>query len=141
MRRREAGKKKPQRRKLLLRQGSAIEPGCVFPTRLAGKAFDIGLCKLLFAPFICSSVSTCWDPVAGLVSLTLGLALYLAAEATLEFILAYRLRPLPGSGWLFFDGIYHPCSRHDDLRTWPESTAWAIGILVGISMVFRGISC
>jgi len=122
----------------VLRQGSAIEPGCVFPTRLAGKAFDIGLCKLLFAPFICSSVSTCWDPVAGLVSLTLGLAFYLAAEATLEFILAYRLRPLPGSGWLFFDGIITLVLAMMIWRTRPESTAWAIGILVGISMLFRG---
>jgi len=98
------------------------------------------LYKLLFAPFICSSVSTCWDPVVGLVSLTLGLALYLAAEATLEFILAYRLRPLPGSGWLFFDGIITLVLAIMIWRTWPASTAWAIGILVGISMLFSGIS-
>jgi uncharacterized membrane protein HdeD (DUF308 family) len=25
-------------------------------------------------------------------------------------------------------------------RTWPSSTVWAIGILVGISMLFSGIS-
>jgi hypothetical protein len=99
----------------VLRQGSAIEPGCVFPTRLAGKAFDIGLCKLLFcALYLLVGFYLLWNPVAGLVSLTLGLALYLAAEATLEFILAYRLRPLPGFRLAVFRRDYHPCSRHDD---------------------------
>src|ERR1700756_2630270 len=41
------------------------------------------------------------NPVVGLVALTLGLAIYLLAEAILEFVLAVRLRPMPGSGWLF----------------------------------------
>jgi len=68
------------------------------------------------------------------------LALYLAAKATLEFILAYRLRPLPGSGWLFFDGMITLVLAIMIWRTWPASTAWAIGILVGISMLFSGIS-
>jgi len=81
-----------------------------------------------------------WNPVAGLVSLTLALALYLAMEALLEFILAYRLRPLPGSGWLFFDGIITLVLAIMIWRTWPASTIWAIGILVGISMLFSGIS-
>jgi uncharacterized membrane protein HdeD (DUF308 family) len=81
-----------------------------------------------------------WNPVAGLVSLTLALALYLAMEAILEFILAYRLRPLPGSGWLFFDGIITLVLAIMIWRTWPASTTWAIGILVGISMLFSGIS-
>jgi uncharacterized membrane protein HdeD (DUF308 family) len=81
-----------------------------------------------------------WNPVLGLASLTFGLALYLAAEAVLEFILAYHLRPLPGSGWLFFDGIVTLVLAVMIWRTWPASTVWAIGILVGISMLFSGIS-
>ena len=78
--------------------------------------------------------------MTGLVSLTLGLALYLVAEAILEFILAYRLRPVPGSGWLFFDGIVTLVLAIMIWRNWPASTAWAIGMLVGISMLFSGIS-
>jgi uncharacterized membrane protein HdeD (DUF308 family) len=81
-----------------------------------------------------------WNPVAGLVSLTLGLALYLVAEAILEFILGFRLRPLPGSGWLFFDGVVTLILAVMIWRTWPASTVWAIGTLVGISMLFSGIS-
>ncbi len=43
--------------------------------------------------------------VAGLESLTLALAFYLVLEGVLEFVLSFQLRPLPGSGWLLFDGI------------------------------------
>jgi uncharacterized membrane protein HdeD (DUF308 family) len=42
------------------------------------------------------------NPLAVLVSLTLGLALYLFAEGILEFILGFRLRGMTGSGWFFF---------------------------------------
>jgi uncharacterized membrane protein HdeD (DUF308 family) len=43
--------------------------------------------------------------VAGLASLTLALAFYLVIEGVLEFARSFQLRPLPGSGWLLFDGV------------------------------------
>lgn len=81
-----------------------------------------------------------FNPVAGLASLTLALAIYLFAEAVLEFILSFRLRPMPGSGWLLFDGIITLILAIMIWRTWPSSAEWAIGILVGVSMLFSGIS-
>jgi len=80
------------------------------------------------------------NPVAGLVSLTLGLAIYLFAKGILEFILALRLRPLPGSGWLFIDGIITIILGVMIWKAWPSSTAWAVGILVGVSMLFSGVA-
>ncbi len=79
-------------------------------------------------------------PVAGLASLTLALAIYLFAEGVLELILSVRLRPLAGSGWLLFDGIITLILAVMIWRTWPSSTEWVIGTLVGISMLFSGIS-
>jgi uncharacterized membrane protein HdeD (DUF308 family) len=79
-------------------------------------------------------------PVAGLASLTLALAIYLFAEGVLELILSFRLRPTPGSGWLLFDGIITLILAVMIWRTWPSSTEWVIGTLVGISMLFSGIS-
>ena len=79
-------------------------------------------------------------PVAGLASLTLALAIYLFAEGVLELILSFRLRPMPGSGWLLFDGIITLILAVMIWRTWPSSTEWVIGTLVGISMLFSGIS-
>ena len=79
-------------------------------------------------------------PVAGLASLTLALAIYLFAEGIMEFILSFALRPMPGSGWLLFDGIITLILGVMIWRTWPSSTEWVIGTLVGISMLFSGVS-
>jgi uncharacterized membrane protein HdeD (DUF308 family) len=79
-------------------------------------------------------------PVAGLASLTIALAIYLFLEAMLEFALGFILRPLPGTGWLLFDGIVTLILAVMIWRTWPSSTEWVIGTLVGISMLFSGIS-
>jgi uncharacterized membrane protein HdeD (DUF308 family) len=79
-------------------------------------------------------------PVVGLVSLTIALAIYLFAEAILEFALGFILRPLPGSSWLLFDGVVTLILAVMIWRTWPSSTEWVIGTLVGISMLFSGTS-
>jgi uncharacterized membrane protein HdeD (DUF308 family) len=79
-------------------------------------------------------------PVAGLESLTLVLAIYLVMEGVLEFILAYQLRPAPGSGWLLFDGIVTLMLAAMIGSAWPISSVWAIGTLVGVSMFFSGIT-
>ncbi|SRR6266446_2197804 len=77
---------------------------------------------------------------AGLASLTLALAMYLLAEGVLELILSFRLWPMMGSGWLLFDGIITFILAVMIWKAWPSSTAWAIGILSGISMLFSGIA-
>ena len=77
-------------------------------------------------------------PVAGLASLTLALAIYLVFEGILEFILAFQLRPAPGSGWLVFDGIVTLVGAAMIGSAWPFSSVWAVGMLVGLSMFFSG---
>lgn len=77
-------------------------------------------------------------PVAGLVTLTLALAIYLFAEGVLELILSFQLRPRHGRGWLLLDGIVTLILAVLIWRTWPASTEWVIGTLVGISMIFSG---
>jgi uncharacterized membrane protein HdeD (DUF308 family) len=79
-------------------------------------------------------------PIAGLESLTLALAFYLVAEALLEFLLSLQLRPLPGSGWLLFDGIVTLVLAATIGGAWPISSAWAIGTVVGVSMFFSGVT-
>ena len=77
-------------------------------------------------------------PIAGLVTLTLALAIYLFAEGLLELILSFQVRPHQGWGWLLFDGIVTLVLAIMIWRTWPASTEWVIGTLVGISMIFSG---
>lgn len=78
------------------------------------------------------------QPLAGLLTLTLALAIYLFIEGVLEFIFSFQLRPRQGWGWLLFDGIITVILGLMIWRTWPASTEWAIGTLVGISMIFSG---
>jgi uncharacterized membrane protein HdeD (DUF308 family) len=79
-------------------------------------------------------------PVAGLQSLTLALAMYLVIEGVLEFVLSFQLRPLPGTGWLLFDGIVTLLLAVMIASAWPVSAGWAVGTLVGLSMLFSGVT-
>lgn len=85
-------------------------------------------------------VYTLTHPLSGLASLTLLLAIYLFVEGVLEFILSFRLRPMLGSNWLLFDGIVTLILAVMIWRSLPSSSEWAIGTLVGVSMLFSGIA-
>jgi uncharacterized membrane protein HdeD (DUF308 family) len=80
------------------------------------------------------------NPIAGLVSLTLALAIYLIFEGVLELTLSYQLRTMQGAGWLLFDGIITLVLAALIGSRWPSNSAWAIGVLLGISMLFSGIA-
>lgn len=77
-------------------------------------------------------------PLAGLASLTLAIAAYLAVKGVLEGVIAFEARPLPGSGWLLFDGILTVALAAVVASGWPASSAWAVGLLVGIAMISSG---
>ena len=80
-------------------------------------------------------------PVVALVSLTLALAIYLVIEGVLEIVLAVQHRSASTAwGWLLFDGIVTLLLAALIWSTWPASTPWVVGTLVGISMLFSGIS-
>jgi uncharacterized membrane protein HdeD (DUF308 family) len=104
-------------------------------TRTAGAAVWEVLLGLVYA---LTGIYLLAQPAAGLAALTLALAIYLFMEAVLEFALFSFLRRLPGAGWLLFDGVVTLILAVLIWRTWPSSTEWVIGTLVGISMLFSG---
>lgn len=93
---------------------------------------------LLGVLYVFVGAYTVAHPAAGLAALTLVLAAYLFIEGVLEFILSFQLRPMPGANWLLFDGIVTLILAILIWRSWPSSTEWVIGTLVGISMLFSG---
>ena len=121
---------------LLLLSG-ATHLAFAWHTRTVGTAVWEVLLGLLYAVI---GIYLLAQPVAGLAALTLALSFYLLLEAVLEFAAWNVLRRLPGSGWLLFDGLITLILAVMIWRTWPSSTEWVIGTLVGVSMLFSGTS-
>jgi uncharacterized membrane protein HdeD (DUF308 family) len=80
------------------------------------------------------------NPVAGLESLTLAIAIYLFVEAIFEFALAFQFRYANGAGWLLARGIIVLALAVMIGGTWPSSAAWVVGTLVGVNMLFSGLA-
>jgi uncharacterized membrane protein HdeD (DUF308 family) len=78
-------------------------------------------------------------PVTGALSLTLLLVIWFAGIGGLELYGAYRLRGVPGAGWLLFNGLVSVVLAVLIAADLPSSAAWAIGLLVGINLVFWGM--
>jgi uncharacterized membrane protein HdeD (DUF308 family) len=79
-------------------------------------------------------------PLLGVLSLTLLLAVFLLVEGILEITLYFRIRRVRHAGWVLFDGIVTLILGIFIWAQWPSSSVWVIGTLVGISLIFSGIS-
>ncbi len=55
-------------------------------------------------------------PIASIATLALLIAWFLAASGVSSVLLAFRLRPRPGWGWVLFDGVAVDRDRHHDCR-------------------------
>jgi uncharacterized membrane protein HdeD (DUF308 family) len=77
-------------------------------------------------------------PARGLATLTLVLAYYLLIEGVMEIILFFQHRSMPGASWFLMDGIITLILGGLVWKTWPSSTEWVIGTLVGLSILFSG---
>jgi len=79
-------------------------------------------------------------PVSGVVALTLVLGIYIALEGVFELALFSLVRKRPGSIWFLVDGLASLLLAVLIFFHWPSSTFWAVGTLVGISLLFSGIA-
>jgi uncharacterized membrane protein HdeD (DUF308 family) len=94
----------------------------------------VGLAYLVFGVYLFT------HPVLGVASLTLVLASLFLLEGVLDFVLFFHLRTLPGSSMFLIDGIITLLLGVMIYAQWPSSAAWAIGVLVGVSMITSGIT-
>jgi len=65
---------------------------------------------------------------------------FLLFEGILEIALYFGIRQVRHSGWVLFDGIVTLILGILIWSQWPSSSVWVIGTLVGISLIFSGIS-
>ena len=80
------------------------------------------------------------SPMLGLASLTMVLVFYFLALGISEIMAAFQIRPAPGWGVLLFSGIISAVLALLIWNQWPLSGTWAIGVLVGIQLVFSGMT-
>jgi uncharacterized membrane protein HdeD (DUF308 family) len=83
-----------------------------------------------------------WSPVQGVLSLTFVLIAFFLIDGVLSIVLAIEhRRQLAGRwGWILLSGIVDLIIAGIVFAGLPGSAAWAIGLLVGIDLVFGGIA-
>jgi uncharacterized membrane protein HdeD (DUF308 family) len=81
-------------------------------------------------------------PISGTVSLTLVLIVFFIVEgvASIMYGIEHRREASSRSGWMIVSGVIDLILAAIIFSGLPGSAAWAIGLLVGINMVFGGTS-
>ena len=79
-------------------------------------------------------------PGGGLLAITLFIAWFLLIYGVFAVVLAFRLKPLKGWGWVLFDAILTLILAVLILKHWPFDSAWIVGTLLGISFISSGVS-
>jgi uncharacterized membrane protein HdeD (DUF308 family) len=95
---------------------------------------------LLGIIYLAAALSLLLAPIAGVFTLTLILGAYLIVEGIVELAVFFRLRALRGAVWFLVDGVVSILLAGLILAHWPSSSVWALGTLVGISLIFSGMA-
>ncbi len=81
-------------------------------------------------------------PLKGIVSITLVLAAYLAADGVISifFAIDHRRQMTQRWGWLLFNGLLDLVMAAIIVLVLPGAAFWVLGILIGVDFVFAGAS-
>ena len=78
-------------------------------------------------------------PIAGVATLALWIGAFIFAGGIVRVILAFRVKPAKGWGWVLFDGILAIIIGGLIAWGWPASSIAFIGLLTGFWLLFSGI--
>ena len=108
-----------------------------FHTREAGSVIWrllVGLAYICFGGYLIAR------PALGVASLTLVLASLFLVEGIFNIVMYFKVRSMMRASWILLDGIVTLLLGLMIYMQWPSSSAWAIGTLVGVSMIFSGVT-
>jgi len=94
----------------------------------------IGLAYICFGGYLIAR------PAVAVASLTLLLASLFLVEGVFNIVLFFRIPSALRSSWILLDGIVTLLLGLMIYMQWPSSSAWAIGTLVGVSLIFSGVT-
>jgi len=78
-------------------------------------------------------------PIASIASLALLIGAFLLASGVSSALLAFKLRPRAGWGWVLFDGVLSIVIAGLIASGWPQNSIEFVGILVGFCLISGGI--
>jgi uncharacterized membrane protein HdeD (DUF308 family) len=100
-----------------------------------------GFWSILFgALYVVVGLAIIGRPFLGLASLTMILIVYFMVNGIAEIFVAFQAKPNPGWGFVLFSGVISVVLACMIWNQWPLSGAWAIGIFVGIQLIFSGLT-
>ena len=104
-------------------------PGVIWGLIRAAMAILIGILLL-------------WRPLAGVLTLTLLLAAFFAAQGVAQVIVAISQRAaLPGSWtWVLLSGVIDLILAAIIISGWPGTATWVLGLMVGINLIMSGVA-
>jgi uncharacterized membrane protein HdeD (DUF308 family) len=102
--------------------------------------FHVALEIILGIIYIIAGVYLLMHPVGGLLALTIILASFLLIYGIFALMLAFRIKPHKGWGWVLFDAIVTILLGLLIWRHWPLNSDWVVGTLFGISIFMSGIT-
>ncbi len=79
-------------------------------------------------------------PMQGVLTLTLILAALFLFEGLLKIVISLQHRPEQNWVWLLISGLAGIVIATIIWAGWPSTSAWVIGLLVGINLIFGGMS-
>ena len=94
--------------------------------------FLTGIISILCGGFVLA------NPAAALLTLTLILGIYFAISGVSQIMVSFKTKLGSGRGTMLFSGLVSFVLGIMIWRQWPVSGIWAVGILVGIKILFTG---
>ncbi len=104
-------------------------------------SFGKGLLQFLFGGIsVLAGIFLLVQPIVGLYTMTAVLIAWFIVDGVFAIIAGIRGKGEPGWGWVIFSGIASLVLGILLWRQWPASGAFAVGLLVGIRLIFTGWS-
>jgi len=127
--------------------GAAVFAGCIlviasaFLTAAAFTAHGVGSLLARLAWALLTFIVGLWliiEPHNGTLTLTLVLGIYFLLTGLMRIAAAFMGRGTPNAGWVGLSGVCGLIIGILVLVEFPSSADWAIGLLIGIDLIFAG---
>lgn len=99
---------------------------------------DFLLKLVLSVIYLAAGILLLANPLEGTLTLTALLAIFFLAQGIVNIVVAFMESGMRGWGWLLFSGIVALALGAMIWAELPSAAAWAIGLLVGVWLIFDG---